>query len=89
LINIITIKNLQNKGIFLNAQAIIFGQLHGNAYSDTQFSLVQKRCELIIKKFAQKIDIPVLQFKLKMKILLFLLDMAIIITNFLWEQALF
>lgn len=50
---------LARSRIFKNAQAIIFGQLHAKSYSDPNFLLTQKRCELIIQKFAQKIDIPV------------------------------
>lgn len=50
---------LQRGRIFKNAQAIIFGNLHGKSYSDSNFSTVQNRCELIIKRFAQKINIPV------------------------------
>ncbi len=49
-----------NRGrILKNAQAIVFGLLHNLSYSDPKFSAVQKRCELIIKKFAQKTNIPV------------------------------
>jgi muramoyltetrapeptide carboxypeptidase len=50
---------LRRGRIFEKAQAIIFGSLHNKSYVDSCFSTVQKRCELIIKKFAQKIDVPV------------------------------
>lgn len=45
--------------ILKTAQAIIFGQLHGKSYSDANYSKVQTRCENIIKRFAQKVNIPV------------------------------
>ncbi|MDR3646887.1 MAG: LD-carboxypeptidase [Candidatus Babeliales bacterium] len=51
--------------IFKNAQAIIFGHLHGKSYSDSNFSTVQNRCELIIKRFSQKINIPIFSVMVK------------------------
>ena len=50
---------LRRGKFFKNAQAIIFGYLHGKSYSDSDFSKIQERCDLIIKKFAEKIDVPV------------------------------
>lgn len=54
-----TLEALRRGRIFKNAQAIIFGNLHAKSYSDPNFSITQKRCDLIIKRFAQKINIPV------------------------------
>jgi len=55
-----------NRGrIFKNAQAIIFGNLHAKSFSDSDFSTVQQRCEFIIKRFAQKVNIPVFSVMVK------------------------
>lgn len=56
---------LKSGRIFKNAQAIIFGHLHAKSYSDSSFSTVQNRCELIIKRFAQKVNIPVFSVMVK------------------------
>lgn len=50
---------IQRGRIFKNAQAIIFGCIHAKSYSDPYFDKVQARSELIIKRFANKLNIPV------------------------------
>ncbi len=50
---------LRRGELFNNAQAIIFGQLHGKSFSDPDFSKVEGRCDKIITRFGQRTTIPI------------------------------
>ena len=48
---------------FENTEAIIFGAMHDKSPKDKDFEEIQARCDLLIQRFAENLDIPVFTTK--------------------------